>query len=265
MGARGTRTGWARVSLGARGTRRVTPISTKGTAKPASGPWSRRQRSVAIRTLRRLKGFSISPATSGNGVSTNMINRIRAKPIPAANRRVARGGAWFFGPGGARGLAALQALAWQPRLRQGVSVGFVCPPLLDRCSLPTAAKRRSRISEHEGPQHMFAQSPGVCETHVVDPALYAGVKLAKADQAVLPFAITLAQPTRGLNHLAALDTTMRWKDDEAPATGYCGSPELLAHSPRGSAAAVCASASRMATFHCHSVVFEFENSAKSST
>ena len=62
---------------------------------------------------------------------------------------------------------------------------------------------------------MFAQSPGVCETHVVDPALYAGVKLAKADQAVLPFAITLAQPTRGLNHLAALDTTMRWKDDQA--------------------------------------------------
>jgi len=68
---------------------------------------------------------------------------------------------------------------------------------------------------------MFAQSSGVGETNVVDPALHAGVKLGKADQAFLPFPITLAQPARGLNHLAALDTAMHRKDDQAE------SPPLL--------------------------------------
>jgi hypothetical protein len=63
--------------------------------------------------------------------------------------------------------------------------------LLDRRSLPTAAQRRSRISEHEGPQYMFAQSPGVGETNVVDPALHAGVKLAETDQTFLPFPVPL--------------------------------------------------------------------------
>mgnify|MGYP001321810082 CR=1 FL=1 len=67
----------------------------------------------------------------------------------------------------------------------------------------------------KGSQHMFAQSPGVGEKNVVDPALHAGVKLAKADQTVLPFPITLAQPACGLNHLAALEAVMRWKDNEA--------------------------------------------------
>lgn len=62
---------------------------------------------------------------------------------------------------------------------------------------------------------MFTQSPGAGQTDMIDPALHAGVKLAKTDQTVLPFPITLAEPARGLNHLAALDTTMRWKDDQA--------------------------------------------------
>ena len=62
---------------------------------------------------------------------------------------------------------------------------------------------------------MFAQSPGVSVTHVVDPALHAGVKLAKTDRALLPFPIMLAEPAGGLYDLAALDAAMRWKDKEA--------------------------------------------------
>jgi hypothetical protein len=111
MGARGTRTGWARVSLGRGVPDGLRQYRRKGTAKPASGPWSRRQRSVAIRTLRRLKGFSISPATSGNGVSTNMINRINRSRY---QRRQTRGAWWCveLRPGPRARLAAPQVQAW---------------------------------------------------------------------------------------------------------------------------------------------------------
>jgi len=41
-------------------------------------------------------------------------------------------------------------------------------------------------------QYMSAQPPGVRVTHMIDPTLHTGIKLAKADAAAPPSIITLA-------------------------------------------------------------------------
>ncbi|MEF8722048.1 MAG: SUMF1/EgtB/PvdO family nonheme iron enzyme [Candidatus Accumulibacter delftensis] len=62
---------------GARLTGRVTRTSTKKQPKPASGTWSRRQRSASTHRARRARAFSIWWAMSGSGASTRMGDRNR--------------------------------------------------------------------------------------------------------------------------------------------------------------------------------------------
>jgi hypothetical protein len=90
MGACGTRTGWARVSLGRAIIRRVTPISMKRAPKPAR--WYLAQTTAVgvypQGTRLQLKGFSIWPATSGNGASTRMITPDELAADTSGDRRV---------------------------------------------------------------------------------------------------------------------------------------------------------------------------------
>ena len=80
----------------------------------------------------------------------------------------------------------------------------------------TAAQRRSRFfSEDEGFEDVAAQTPRVGVTHMVDPALHAGVELGEADLAALPRRVAFAEPAARLHDLARLDPPVRREDDEA--------------------------------------------------
>jgi hypothetical protein len=138
MGACGTRTGWARVSLGRGVPDGLRQYRRKGTAKPASGTWRRRQRSVSIHRARRARGFSIWPATSGNGALTRTLTPDRSKPIRAAT------GAWGVVVRGttsrtSRAARGASGAGLTTAATTGGFAWFRLPSFLDRCSLPIAA------------------------------------------------------------------------------------------------------------------------------
>ena len=82
-----------------------------------------------------------------------------------------------------------------------------------RCSLTTAAQRRSRkFLPDEGFEHVPAQAPRIGIAHMVDPALHAGVELGEADLSLLPGAVALAEAAARLDDLAGLDPAMRRVD-----------------------------------------------------
>jgi formylglycine-generating enzyme required for sulfatase activity len=78
-------------------------IDEKNSATPASGTWSRRRRSVSIRTLRRLKGFSIWLGNVWEWCLNKLERPDQVAADTSGDRRVARGGAWYYNPGYARG------------------------------------------------------------------------------------------------------------------------------------------------------------------
>jgi hypothetical protein len=138
-----------------------------------------------------LKACSICPATSGNGASTNTMTPIRSQADTSGDARAAR---WLVvpRPGRRARLAARREPPCLPQRRLGVSLGVVCPHCLTavRCRPPRSGGREF-FQNTKGSQYVFAQSPRIGVTHVVDPALHAGVELGETDQTFLPFPVPL--------------------------------------------------------------------------
>jgi len=138
VGACGARTRRARVPLGQGLPDRLQPISTRKNCK--AGEWSLQQ-TTAVGVYPHgcvgLKGFSIWPATSGNGALTSMVAPERLKSIPATTvawRAVVRGAT-------ARTTRAARGAAGSCLTSTSTTGGFAwfrLPQLLDRCLLPTA-------------------------------------------------------------------------------------------------------------------------------